>query len=459
MLPLTLAEIAAEVGGALHDANPQARVTGLCTFDSRTVEPGSLFVALAGARVDGHDFARQAIAAGATVVLSARPLGVPAIVVDDPLKAYGRLATAIVSRLPGLGVVGVTGSVGKTTTKDLLGQVLARLGPTTAPPGNRNSESGMPENVSRLVPGTEYLVLEMGARHVGDIAYLTSLVRPDVGVVLTVGTAHLGEFGSRENIALAKGEMVETLAAEGTAVLNADDPLVAAMANRTKARVVTFGLSPEATVRAEGVTLDAVGRASFMLHSPHGSAPVSLRLHGAHLVPNALAAAAATMHFTTDVAFVADALSAAEAVSKGRMEVVEGRDGVTVINDAYNASLVSMVAALNALDGLAAGRRRKIAVLGQMNELGDSSAADHRVVGEKVAEVGVDWLLAVGNDDAGLLAETAARCGVAALHVPDSAAARAALAEHVRADDVVLLKGSNSVGLMAVAAELAATPA
>ncbi|MFI5491319.1 UDP-N-acetylmuramoyl-tripeptide--D-alanyl-D-alanine ligase [Actinoplanes sp. NPDC051859] len=454
MLPLTLAEIAAAVGGTLHDADPQARVTGLCTFDSRAVEPGGLYVALPGARVDGHDFAGAAVEAGAVVVLATRPLGLPAIVVEDTLAAYGRLATAIVARVPSLGVVGVTGSVGKTTAKDLLGQVLSALGPTTAPPGNRNSESGMPENVSRLTAESKFLVLEMGARHVGDIAYLTSLVRPHVGVVLNVGTAHLGEFGSREAIAQAKGELVEALAADGAAVLNADDPMVAAMAPRTAAQVVTFGLSEHATVRAEEVRVDATGRASFTLRAPAGSAPVSLRLIGEHLVPNALAAAAAALHFSDDVALIARALSAAEPVSEGRMQVTDSPAGITVINDAYNAGPVSMAAALRTLAQLAAGRRA-VAVLGQMNELGDTSVADHIGVGEVAAEVGVDWLITVGNDDAVQLGQAAAARGVTTVHVPDRDAARKVLADQARPGDVILFKGSNSNGLMAVASDLA----
>ncbi|BCJ41709.1 UDP-N-acetylmuramoyl-tripeptide--D-alanyl-D-alanine ligase [Actinoplanes ianthinogenes] len=455
MLPLTIAEIAAAVGGVIDNADPEAQVTGLCTFDSRTVEQGSLYAALPGARVDGHDFAEQAIRSGATVVLAARPVGVPAIVVSDVLAAYGRLATAIAERIPGLGVVAVTGSVGKTTTKDLLGQLLSALGPTTAPPGNRNSESGMPENVSRLTPESRFLVLEMGARHVGDIAYLTSLVRPQVGIVLNVGSAHLGEFGSRENIAKAKGEIIESLPADGRAVINADDPLVSAMASRTVANVVTFGLAPEATVRGESIVVDEFGRASFTLQAPQGSARVSLRLHGEHLVSNALAAAAAVLHFTDDVALVARVLSSAEPVSGGRMAVSEAPDGITVINDAYNASPVSMIAALKTLKTLAKGRR-SVAVLGQMNELGETSSADHAGVGEEVGRIGVDLLVTVGNDDAAQLGETAAQQGINALHVPDRESARELLRDTLIPGDVVLLKGSNGVGLMALGSELAA---
>jgi UDP-N-acetylmuramoyl-tripeptide--D-alanyl-D-alanine ligase len=454
---MTLAEIAAAVGGTLHDADPDTRVAALVTFDSRRVEPGGLYVALNGARVDGHDFAGQAVAAGAVGVLAARPVGVPAIVVDDVRAAYGALAGAIVSRVPGLAVVGITGSVGKTTTKDLIGQVLSRLGPTTAPPGNRNSEVGMPETVSRVAPDARFLVLEMGARHVGDVAYLASMVKPRVGVVLNVGTAHLGEFGSREAIAVAKGEMVEGLPADGAAVLNADDPLVAAMSSRSTAPVVTFGRSSQAAVRAEEITVDALGRASFVLHAPQGDARVALRLHGEHLVSNALAAAAVALHFTDDVVLVADALSAAQPVSEGRMQLTVRADGITVINDAYNASPDSVAAALKTLTAMAQGRRT-VAVLGQMNELGDSSTADHIAVGELAAQLGVGWLLAVGNDDAVQLADAASHGGVATMHVPDRDVAGRVLQERLVPGDVVLVKGSNGVGLMPVAEHLAIGP-
>ncbi|MBL7261360.1 UDP-N-acetylmuramoyl-tripeptide--D-alanyl-D-alanine ligase [Actinoplanes sp. LDG1-01] len=452
---MTLAELAADVSGTLHDGSSDTLVTGLVTFDSRHVELGSLFVALAGARVDGHDFADQAIEAGAVAVLAARPLGVPAIVVSDVQAAYGRLAKALVRRLPGLGVVGITGSVGKTTTKDLVGQVLSQFGPTTAPPGNRNSEVGMPENVSRLTPDARFLVLEMGARHVGDIAYLTSVVRPQVGVVLSVGTAHLGEFGSREAIAQAKGELVESLPADGTAVLNADDPMVAAMAARTVARVVTFGRSPQATVRAEDVSVDAAGRPAFTLVTPHGTARVSLRLHGEHLVSNALATAAAALHFTDDLPLVAQALNDAEPVSQGRMQVSENPAGVTVINDAYNASPVSVIAALKSLQTIAAGRRM-VVVLGQMNELGDTSADDHIEVGRAVGKLRPALLITVGNEDAVRLGAATAEAGVAVVHAADKDAAAELVAQHVRPGEVVLFKASNAVGLMPVADDLAA---
>ena len=452
--PGPLADLAAAVGGTLHDADPARPVTGSATFDSRLVEPGGVFVALAGEHADGHDFAGQAHAAGAIAVLASRPVEVPAIMVDDVPAAYARLSSALVDRLPQLAVVGVTGSVGKTTTKDLIGQVLSRLGPTIAPPGNRNSETGVPETVSWLADDSRFLVLEMGARHVGDIAYLAAMVRLDVGVALNVGSAHLGTFGSRQAIARAKGEIVEALTGDGVAVLNADDPLVAAMATRTPAKVVTFGRAPDATVRAEQVLLDAAGRASFRLCTPHGRTPVRLGVHGEHLVHNALAAAAVGLQFTDDLELIADALSSAGILSPGRMHVTHRPDGVTIVDDAYNANPTSMTAALAAVTALAGGRR-VTAVLGQMNELGTQSAAEHVRLGEAVALAGVTLLVAVGNDDAGQFAAAAAAGGVEVVHVADREAAAFALAGRLSAGDVVLVKGSNGVGLMTLARELA----
>ncbi|WP_131763911.1 UDP-N-acetylmuramoyl-tripeptide--D-alanyl-D-alanine ligase, partial [Actinomadura fibrosa] len=296
MIPLPLSAIAEITGGTPH-GDPGTTVRGPVVVDSRAVEPGALFAALKGERSDGHDFAAAALAAGAAAVLAQRPLDDPAagpcVVVDDVQAALGRLARGVLERLPDVTVIAVTGSAGKTSTKDLIAQVVGRAGPTVWPPGSFNNEIGLPLTVLRADPSTRHLVLEMGARGIGHIAYLTGIARPDVGVVLNVGTAHVGEFGSRENIARAKGEIVEAVPAGGTAVLNADDPLVSAMAPRTAGTVVTFGRSPGATVRAAGETLDERGRAAFTLVTPEGSAPVSLRLYGAHAVPNALAAAAA----------------------------------------------------------------------------------------------------------------------------------------------------------------------
>jgi len=451
VIPLTLAEVADAVGGVLHDVpDPRVPVTGDVELDSRRIRPGGLFVALAGERVDGHEHAAGAVGAGAVGVLAARPVGVPAVVVPDVPAALAELARAVLDRLPDITVVGLTGSSGKTSTKDLLAQLLAELGPTVAPPGSFNNELGHPYTVLRSTVDTRYLVLEKSARGIGHVARLTRIARPRIGVVLNVGTAHLGEFGSRENIALAKGELVEALPADGVAVLNADDPLVLAMADRTAARVVTVGLAATADVRAVDVTLDERGTPSYELVTAAGSVPVTLAVHGEHQVGNSLAAAAVALELGMPLPAVADALGRARALSRWRMEVTERPDGVLVVNDAYNANPESMAAALRALTTMARGRR-SWAVLGEMAELGGSAADEHRRVGELTAELGVDRVVVVGPDAQRLYA--AAREG--AVHVDDADAAIALLRAQLRPEDVVLVKASRSAGLERVALALA----
>ncbi len=397
MIPMTLAEIADVVGGTLHDVtDPDVLVTARAFVDSRDVEPGGLFACIVGERVDGHDFVSDALALGAAVALASRPVGAPAVVVPDVVVALGQLARHVLGRLPELRVVGITGSSGKTSTKDLLAQVGRLAGPMVAPVGSFNTEIGLPLTVLRATADTRVLVLEMGARGVGHIAELCAIAAPDIGVVLNVGTAHVGAFGSVAAIARAKGELVEGLTADGVAVLNADDPLVAAMAARTRASVVRFGRAAEADIRAEGVVLGPGGRAEFLLVTPEGSAPVGLQLVGVHHVSNALATAAAGRALGLEVAQVATALSAAVPLSGWRMEVVDRPDGVTVINDAYNANPESVLAALEALVAVA-GERRTWAVLGEMRELGDGHDAEHQAAGRAVERLRVDRLVVVGE--------------------------------------------------------------
>jgi UDP-N-acetylmuramoyl-tripeptide--D-alanyl-D-alanine ligase len=351
-------------------------------------------------------------------------------------------------------VVGVTGSSGKTSTKDLLAQLLARLGPTVAPPGSFNNELGHPYTVLRSTADTRYLVLEKSSRGRGHIAWLTRVARPRIGVVLNVGTAHLGEFGSREVIAQAKGELVEALpaAAEGgVAVLNADDPLVAAMADRTAARVVLVGESAGADVRAAGVRVDERGRAGYRLLTPTGEADVRLAVHGVHQVGNSLAAAAVALELGMPPAEIGTGLAEARSLSRWRMEVTERPDGVLVVNDAYNANPESMAAALRALTTMARGRR-SWAVLGAMGELGETAAQEHARVGALAAELGVDQVVVVGPD----AAPTHEAAGPArSTHVPDVAAAVALLRAELRPEDVVLVKASRAAGLERVALALA----
>jgi UDP-N-acetylmuramoyl-tripeptide--D-alanyl-D-alanine ligase len=459
VIELTLAEVAALTGGELTGPS-DGRVRGKVTLDSRAVAPGDLFVAVVGERVDGHDFLSAAAAAGAVAALVGRAVGaLPCIVVDDPVVALGRLAAGVHARLAagGLRTLGITGSSGKTSTKDLLGQVLAAAGPTVSPPGSYNNDIGLPLTVLSADRSTRFLVLEMGSRGPGHIARLCAIARPQVGVVLNVGSAHLGEFGSAEGIAQAKGELVEALPADGTAVLNADDPRVLGMAGRTAASVVRTGRSASADVRAVDVTLDEAARARFTLVAAGEDHPVALQGVGEHQVANALSAAGAALAAGMTPAAVAAALSGAVSRSRWRMEVDRRPDGVTVINDAYNANPESMRAALAALAGLPGARR--IAVLGAMGELGPDAIAEHRRLGRDVAAAGVDLLVAVGSDAVGIsdgAVDAGRRAGEESVHVPDRAAARTLLSEVLRPGDVVLVKASRSYGLELLAADLLA---
>jgi UDP-N-acetylmuramoyl-tripeptide--D-alanyl-D-alanine ligase len=353
------------------------------------------------------------------------------------------LARAVVPRLPDLTIVGLTGSSGKTTTKDMVAQLLAELGPTVAPAGSLNNELGYPYTVLQSTVDTRYLVLEMGARGLGHIRYLAGIARPHVGVVLNVGVAHIGEFGSQEQIAAAKGELVEALPPEGLAVLNADDPLVAAMANRTAARVVSVGEADSAQVRAVDVTLDERGRASYTLVTPEGDAPVTLAVPGRHQVGNALAAAAVAREAGMPLSTLADALGRLRLVSTRRMDVFDRADDVTVIDDSYNANPASTAAALRALTAMARGRRA-IAVLGYLAELGGYERAGHEEVGRLAAELGVDLLIAVGTPAAPILdgAAAVASWEGKSVQVTEQEEAVALLREQLRPGDVVLVKGS-----------------
>ncbi|MDP9791968.1 UDP-N-acetylmuramoyl-tripeptide--D-alanyl-D-alanine ligase [Catenuloplanes nepalensis] len=449
MIPLTLAEIAEAVDGRLVHADPAAQVTGPAEYDSREIVAGGLFVAFPGEHVDGHDYGARAVAAGAAAVLATRDMGpdVPAILVDDAQDALGPLARLVGRRLieAGLTVVGLTGSSGKTTTKDMVAQLAASLGPTVATAGSLNNELGFPVTALRATGETRFLVLEMGASGLGHIRYLNEIVQPRIGVVLNVSMSHLGGYESVDGIAQAKGEMVEDLPAGGVAVLNADDERVAAMASRTKARVVFFGESAEADVRAEDVTLDARGRPSFTLCTPDGRFPVALGLTGRHMVSNSLAAAAVARELGLTGAALAEALGGMRTVSTRRMDVFDRADGVTVIDDSYNANPSSTAAALRALATLAGdGRRRAIAVLGQMRELGEHSRDAHAEVGRLAAELGVDRLLVVDPEAAPIAdgARSEQMWKGESVLLADQSAAIATLRDDLRPGDVVLVKAS-----------------
>ena len=463
MIPLSLARIARVTGGQLCHGDPDAVVSGEVVIDSRRAGPGGLFAAVAGERSDGHDFAAAAVAAGATAVLATRPVPVPSVLVADVPAALAALARSVVDALPAVRIAGITGSSGKTSTKDLAAQLVERLGPTIAPAGSYNNEFGHPLTVLRADAATRYLVLELSARGIGHIAYLCRVAPPRYGVVLNVGHAHAGEFGGLDQVARAKGELAEALPADGVAILNADDPRVLAMAERTEARVVTFSSAPgspgmTAPVRAADIRLDDLGRPTFTLLTPEGSAPVTLRLHGAHNVPNALAAAALARELGMDLDGIADGLGAAVARSRWRMEVHRRADGVTVINDAYNANPESVRAAIDALAHLSQGGRA-FAILGHMAELGGTSRASHEDIGEYAARIGdsgLAGLIAVGEEAAPLLdgARRVRSWTGEALAAPDGAAALDLLANRLKPSDVVLVKASRAAHLEGVAAAL-----
>jgi len=443
MIRMTLDEIAKVTGGRLVNASPSVAVTGGVEFDSRKVGPGGLFVAFEGEKVDGHSFAAGVVAAGAAGVLSTRDTGHPGVVVEEPLAALAALAHAVVERLPGLTIVGVTGSSGKTTTKDYIGQLLARLGPTIAPAGTLNNELGFPYTVLQATEQTGFLVLEMAARAIGHIRYLCEIARPGVGVVLNIGAAHIGLFGTVEGTAQAKGELVEALPATGVAVLNADDPLVAGMAPRTSARVLLTGESADAAVRATDVTLDEGSRAAYTIRFNEKSGYVRLRVAGRHQVPNTLAAAGVALSLGMEFDDLVTALSEIGIVSSRRMDVFTRPDGVTVIDDSYNANTSSTSAALHALATMRADGRR-VAVLGYMAELGEQERAGHEEVGRLAAELGVDRIVAVAANARPILdgATTVKGWTGEAIFAADQADALEIVRGDLRAGDVVLVKGS-----------------
>ncbi|NNG39633.1 UDP-N-acetylmuramoyl-tripeptide--D-alanyl-D-alanine ligase [Flexivirga sp. ID2601S] len=446
MIALKLSEIAALTGATLH--GPDALVDGPVVTDSREAGPGSLYVARIGEHADGHDFAQGAVDAGAVGVLGSRPLpGISTVVAADVQQAFADLARAVADRAPQLTIIGITGSSGKTSTKDLLAQVLAPAGPTVAPVGSYNSEVGVPLTVCRVTTDTRFLVAEMGATNLGNIAYLTRIAPPSIGIVLNVGTAHVGEFGSVDVIARTKSELVQALPADGLAVLNADDDRVLSMREVTSARVVTVGRSETADVRAVDIRHDAQDRAAFTIVGLPGidALPVQLGLHGEHQVGNALAVAVAARELGLTAEQIGAGLAAAAPVSRWRMEVHELPDGITLINDAYNANPDSMGAALRALQRIGE-QRRTIAVLGQMLELGDLSDDAHRSVGQTVAALGIDELVSVGAG-AGPLADAAEAGGVSVRRTADVDEAHDTLGQLLSSGDVVLLKSSRDSGL------------
>ncbi|GAB3657706.1 UDP-N-acetylmuramoyl-tripeptide--D-alanyl-D-alanine ligase [Nocardioides korecus] len=474
MIPLTLGEIARAVGGRVVDAGAAGDATvvrGPAFLDTRSPEPEGLFVAFVGERADGHDHAAAAVASGAAAVLGSRATGQPGVVVDDVRAALQELARVVLDRrrrLEGpdgrpapLTVIALTGSQGKTSAKDMLAHVLADHAPTVATAGSFNNELGLPLTVLRAGAETRYLVLEMGARGIGHLTELCAIARPDVSLVLNVGRAHIGEFGSQEAIAQAKGEIVEALDdGTGVAVLNADDARVSAMEGRTDAPVVLFGEAAGADVRLSGVVLDDLGRPSFDLTALGRTEHVDLRLLGAHQALNAAAVTGVARAVGLPLDRVAASLRSLERLSRWRMEVHERADGLVVVNDAYNANPDSMRSALETLARM--GReRRTVAVLGEMRELGGTASDEHRALGLLAADLGIDEVVVVGEGARGVHEALAGRdAGVDGATrsrlVPGVDEAVSWLSENVAGPDVVLVKASRSGRLEQVADRLLA---
>ncbi|MDQ6524134.1 UDP-N-acetylmuramoyl-tripeptide--D-alanyl-D-alanine ligase [Nocardioides sp. LHD-245] len=450
MIPLPLSAVAEIVGGTLHGAD--VTVSAPAYVDSRTPLAGGLFVAVVGERVDGHDYAD-----GAHAVLGSRPTAAPTVVVTDPVAALGLLARHVLDRLDAT-VLAMTGSQGKTGTKDYLAAVLRTLageGAVVATAANNNNELGVPLTVLRADHDTRFLVVEMGARGVGHLSYLCDIAPPSIAAVLNVGTAHVGEFGGREQIARAKGELVEALPADGVAVLNADDALVAAMAGRTRARVLDFGRH-DAALSWRALELDPLGRPSFDLGFEGDWHRVSLLQAGMHQIDNALAAAGLAIAAGFGAAEIAAALSTARPASRWRMEMTERADGLVLVNDAYNANPESMTAALEALSDIRSAsaavgvRRRTVAVLGEMKELGDEHDAGHQLVGRTAAGLGIDVVVVVGDAARGI-AEGAADGTGEVIVTAGREEATAWVRQNAGAEDVVLVKASRGVALEVVA--------
>jgi UDP-N-acetylmuramoyl-tripeptide--D-alanyl-D-alanine ligase len=441
VIALTLAEIADALGGRIVRGDPGRSVEGSVETDSRMVTADAVFFALPGETTDGALFAPAAVEAGAALVIAERELetGSALIVVPDGVAALAALARLVVARVRALGrlkVVAITGSNGKTTTKNLLRAVLAAEGPTVAPEGSFNNHVGAPISMLRVDSSTEYLVVEMGASKIGEIARLIQIVTPDIGIVLKVGLAHAGEFGGIDAVQRAKAEMVTELPEDAVALLHGDDPRVDEMARMTRARVVRFGVGESNDVRADDVRPTATGT-MFDYLADGARRPVALRILGEHHVTNALAALGAARELGVPA-------------ERGRMEVLEPGDGVTIINDAYNASPDSTAAALKTLVQITRGTAgRSIAVLGEMAELGEYAQEEHDRIGRLVVRLGISQLVVVG-DRARHIHAAAGLEGSwdgESVFVADADAAYDLLRRELRPGDVVLVKSSKSAGL------------
>jgi UDP-N-acetylmuramoyl-tripeptide--D-alanyl-D-alanine ligase len=450
MIAMKASEIASVVQGTLH--GDDVTVTQAAVINSSEAIAGSLFLAIKGERVDGHDFVADARTHGAVLTLSTKSVAGSHIVVADVVVALGKLAQHVRSNLLNLTVIGITGSQGKTTTKELLTAILSAAAPTVAPHGNFNNEIGAPLSLLHCTEETKYCVVEMGARHKGDIAHLCSIAQPNIGLVLKVGTAHLGEFGSVEAIAQTKSELISSLSADAIGILGTYDDFTPKMAALHKGKNLTFGEGPECDIRATDIEVRE-GRAHFDLVTPEGRSAVGLRIVGLHQVANALAVAsvATVLGFSLDQ--IASGLSTAESQAKWRMEIEE-LPSLVLINDAYNASPEAMAAALQTLVLFAQERGGESwAFLGKMHELGESSDADHAGVGTLASELGIDHLVCVGAPQYG--AQIAAGSATT-VHLCADKAEALAVAAHINPGDVALVKASRSEKLEELADSISA---
>ncbi|GAA2005799.1 UDP-N-acetylmuramoyl-tripeptide--D-alanyl-D-alanine ligase [Brevibacterium samyangense] len=471
-------DVATALDGELYGIAPDTLLTGGVVTDSRDVGPGDIYVARRGENLDGLDFAPAAVEAGAALVIAeAVPtvdgVHLPTLQVADATEALGRLARLNVESLRASGeitVIAITGSAGKTTVKDLVADLLSGVGETVWPPNSYNNEVGVPLTALRADENTRFLVLEMGARNIGNLAYLTSFVRPDIAVELNVGSAHSGVFGSIDNTQKAKTELVQSLAAGGWAVLNADDPRVVAMQDALAEGVNTLWFSPSGyahdrspVLRATDARIGASGRTTFTLHVPDAEpAEVVLALLGEHHVSNALAAAAVAHLCGVPARSIQTTLATSDAASRWRMELIDSPSGVTVLNDAYNANPDSMRASLKTLAAMGAGDentppRRTVAVLGEMLELGDESLKAHSDIGELVVRLNIARTIAVGPAAKPIFnsANLEGSWGNEAVWVEDISAARELLQAELQPGDIVLFKSSRDAGLRFLGDEIA----
>ena len=438
MIALKASEIAQIVGGELKGSD--VTVTAAPVFNSSQATPGSIFLALKGEKADGHSFVAEAFRRGALLAIVSVASSERCIVVPDVLTALNKLAAHVRDLLKDLQVIALTGSQGKTTTKDLLQHILENLGGTVAPTGNFNNELGTPITLLQCDEETKFCILEMGARHIGDIALLCQMAKPNIGMVLRVGTAHIGEFGSAEAVAQAKSEMISSLDPGAVAILGQYDAFTPQMSALHKGKIITFGETTAADVRASDVEIRE-GRPHFDLITSAGRAAVGLRLVGVHQVANALAAAAAATAVGASIDQIAVALSTADIRSKWRMEIQELR-GVVLINDSYNSSPESAEAALRTLVLFAQERGgQSWAFLGKMHELGESSVDRHADIGTLASELGIDHLVCIGA------AEYSSKLAVNSateIHLFEKKEEVLQLVHQMSAGDVVLVKASRA---------------